>query len=300
MGMSVYSIKDLEHLSGIKAHTIRIWEQRYDLFSPQRTATNIRFYNDDDLKLILNIASLKNHGIKISKIVAMPEDVLADEVRKIEFEDLSHEDQISALTLAMIDLDEKSFASLLELSIEKMGFEKTMVEIIYPFMRKIGILWLTNAINPAQEHFISQLVRQKLIVATDHTQTNENGPLFLLFLPEGELHELGLLYANFLLRSRGARTVFFGQTVPLEALEEVYHKLNPDYLMTSITTSPESKDVQQYIKRLGTRFKNSIVYITGSRVVGQDIEIPTNVSVLNQFEDLNQITRDIAINKSQG
>lgn len=298
MGMSVYSIKDLEHLSGIKAHTIRIWEQRYNLFSPQRTATNIRFYNDDDLRLILNIASLKNHGIKISKIVAMPKDVLAEEVRKIEFEDLSHEDQISALTLSMIDLDEKKFASLLQMSMDKMGFEKTMMEIIYPFMRKIGILWLTNAINPAQEHFISQLVRQKLIVATDRIQTDENGPLFLLFLPEGELHELGLLYANFLLRSRGARTVFFGQTVPLKALEEVYHKLNPNYLMTAMTTAPEPKEVPQYINHLSSKFKNSRVYITGSRVVGQDIEIPANVSILNQFEDLNHITQDITIKES--
>lgn len=298
MGMSVYSIKDLEHLSGIKAHTIRIWEQRYKLFSPQRTATNIRFYNDDDLKLILNIASLKNHGIKISKIVAMPKNVLAEEVRKIGYEDRSHEDQISALTLAMIDLDEKSFTSMLEMSIEKMGFEKTMIEIIYPFMRKIGILWLINTINPAQEHFISHLVRQKLIVATNNIQVNENGPLFLLFLPEGELHELGLLYANFLLRSKGAQTIFFGQTVPLEALEEVYHKLNPNYLITSLTTAPEPKQVPQYIKRLGSKFKNSKIYITGNRVIGQDTAIPSNVSILNQLEDLNKIIRDIVFKES--
>ncbi len=298
MGMSVYSIKDLEHLSGIKAHTIRIWEQRYKLFSPQRTATNIRFYNDDDLKLILNIASLKNHGIKISKIVAMPRDVMADEVRTIGFEERSHEGQIGALTMAMIDLNEQRFTSLLEISTEKMGFEKTMFEIIYPFLKKIGILWLTNAINPAQEHFISHLVRQKLIVATDEIQTNKNGPLFLLFLPEGELHELGLLYANFLLRSKGARTIFFGQTVPLEALEQVYHKLNPDYLMTAMTTAPDSKKIQQFVRRLGDKFKNSQVFITGSRVIGQDIVIPSNVSILNQLEDLNKIIRDIVIKES--
>jgi DNA-binding transcriptional MerR regulator len=296
--MSVYSIKDLEHLSGIKAHTIRIWEQRYNLFSPQRTSTNIRFYNDDDLKLILNIASLKNHGIKISKIVAMPKDVLAEEVQKIGFEELSYEDQISALTIAMIDLDEAGFTSILELSTEKMGFEKAMIEIIYPFMRKIGILWMTNSINPAQEHFISHLVRQKLIVATDHTQVNENGPLFLLFLPEGELHELGLLFANFLLRSKGARTVFFGQTVPLEALEEVYHKLNPEYLMTAMTTAPEAKGVNKFVKRLGDKFKNSKVYVTGSRVIGQDLELPNNVTVLNQFEDLGHLTQEIVIKEA--
>ena len=291
--MSVYSIKDLEHLSGIKAHTIRIWEQRYQLFSPQRTATNIRFYNDDDLKLILNIASLKNHGHKISKIVAMPQDALAEEVQKIGPEDRSHEDQISALTLAMIDMDEEAFTSILDECTEMLGFEKVMMDIIYPFMRKIGILWLTNSINPAQEHFITHLVRQKLIVAIDQTEVSENGPLFLLFLPEGELHELGLLFANFLLRSKGAKTIFFGQTVPLDALEEVYHKLNPQYLITSLTTTPEAGEVQKFIKKLGSKFQNSQVYVTGSRVIGQDLEFPSNVDGLNRFDDLINLTQTI-------
>ncbi len=292
--MSVYSIKDLEHLSGIKAHTIRIWEQRYDLFSPQRTATNIRFYNDEDLKLILNIATLKDHGFKISKIVAMPKDLLAEEVQKISFEDRSHQDQISALTLAMIDLDEDAFTQILEECTKMIGFEKAMMDIIYPFMRKIGILWMTNSINPAQEHFISHLVRQKMIVATDQAESSENGSLFLLFLPEGELHELGLLFANFLLRSKGAKTIFFGQTVPLDALEEVYHKLNPQYMLTAMTTAPEAKEVQKFIKKLGSKFKNCQVYVTGSRVVGQDLEFPANVGLLNQFEDLIHLTQKIS------
>lgn len=292
--MSVYSIKDLEHLSGIKAHTIRIWEQRYDLFSPQRTATNIRFYNNDDLKLILNIATLKDHGYKISKIVAMPKDLLAEEVQKISFEDRSHQDQISALTLAMIDLDENAFTNILDECTRMLGFEKAMMDIIYPFMRKIGILWMTNSINPAQEHFISHLVRQKMIVATDHAGSNEDGPLFLLFLPEGELHELGLLFANFILRSKGAKTIFFGQTVPLDALEEVYHKLNPQYMLTAMTTAPEAKEVQKFLKKLGSKFKNCQVYVTGSRVVGQDLEFPSNVGLLNQFEDLIHLIQKIS------
>ena len=293
--MSVYSIKDLEHLSGIKAHTIRIWEQRYELFSPQRTATNIRFYNEEDLKLILNIATLKDHGLKISKIVAMPKDLLVEEIQKISLKDRSHQDQISALTLAMIDLDEDGFSSILDECSEMLGFEKAMMDIIYPFMRKIGILWLTNSINPAQEHFISHLVRQKLIVATDRANSNENGPLFLLFLPEGELHELGLLFANFLLRSKGAKTIFFGQTVPLEALEEVYHKLNPQYLVTSMTTTPEVKEVQKFINKLGSKFQNCEVFVTGSRVIGQDLEFPSNVSTLSQFEDLIKLTESISL-----
>lgn len=293
--MSVYSIKDLEHLSGIKAHTIRIWEQRYELFSPQRTSTNIRYYDDDDLKLILNIASLRNHGYKISKIVAMPSDLRQEEVMKISEEDQTHEDQLSILTLAMIDMDEEAFCSALEKNIERAGFEKTMTEVIYPFMRKIGILWLTNSINPAQEHFISHLVRQKVIAATDMMRMNENGPLFLLFLPEGELHELGLLFANYLLRKRGLRTVFFGQTVPLEALEEVYHKLNPEYILTSMTTKPETGEVQKYITRLSKKFRDSQILITGNRVVGQPLEVSNNMKVMNQFEDLMTLIPQLAV-----
>ena len=290
--MSVYSIKDLEHLSGIKAHTIRIWEQRYNLFSPQRTSTNIRYYNDDDLKLILNIATLKNFGIKISKIVAMPAEIIQEEVRKVGFKSESFEDQISALTLAMIDMDEDEFSSVLNLNITKIGFENTMMKIIYPFMRKIGVLWLTNSINPAQEHFITHLVRQKLIVATDALTPSIDGLLYILFLPEGELHELGLLFANFLLRSKGHRTIFFGQTVPLNAIEEVYHKLEPDYILTALTTTPDPSHVQKYVDKLGSKFKDSNVLITGNRIIGQDLSLSTNITVINQFEDL---TKDIKV-----
>lgn len=294
--MSVYSIKDLEHLSGIKAHTIRMWEQRYDLFSPERTATNIRYYSDEDLKLILNIATLKNHGFKISKIVAMNQEILEQEVKKIGLSDKSYEDQISALTLAMIDMDEDLFTEILEKCKISFGFEKTMIDIIYPFMRKIGILWLTNSVNPAQEHFMTHLVRQKLIAATDEVAQNNSGPLFLLFLPEGELHELGLLFANFLLKNRGAKTIFFGQTVPLDALEEVYHKLNPEYVLTALTTTPETKEVQSYVDSLSRRFAEAQVFITGGKVIGQGLDIPDNTTVLNQFEDLMAFTETLAVN----
>jgi DNA-binding transcriptional MerR regulator len=298
MGMSVYSIKDLEHLSGIKAHTIRIWEQRYNLFSPQRTATNIRYYNDEDVKLILNIATLKNNGMKISKIVEMPADIMQEEVQKVSQDNKSDEDQISALTLAMVDLNETRFSEVLNRNIDHHGFERAMMEVIYPFMRKIGILWLTNAINPAQEHFITHLVRQKIIAATDHTSANASGPLYFLFLPEGELHELGLLFANYILRSRGYRTIFFGQTVPLDALEEVYHKLHPECIMTAMTTAPDPSEVQKYVDRLGNKFKDCKICITGRRIIGQDISLPDNASILNRFEDLSKITAEVAVNQS--
>lgn len=290
--MSVYSIKDLEHLSGIKAHTLRIWEQRYDLFSPQRTSTNIRFYDEEDLKLVLNISALRNHGLKISKIVEMTPMEMLDKVQEFTIKSESYEDQIFALTKAMVDMDESIFDQTLSQSIEKYGFEKAMMEIIYPFMNKIGILWLTNAINPAQEHFISHLVRQKIISATDQLAHPAGGPLFFLFLPEGELHELGILLANYMLKFRGIRTIFFGQTVPINALEEVYHKLAPSHILTSLTTKPDPADTQTFVSSLSQKFKNSQVLITGSRVIGQDIELGPKMTAINSFHDLEEIIED--------
>lgn len=158
--MRTYSIKDLEQLSGIKAHTLRIWEQRYNLLSPKRTETNIRYYDDEDLKLILNVALLNDNGFKISKIVSMDRPEMRDEVMHLTERSLTHDDQIHALTISMIEMDEERFDKILSINILKLGFEQTMMNIIYPFMSKIGVLWQTGAINPAQEHFISNLVRQ--------------------------------------------------------------------------------------------------------------------------------------------
>ena len=298
VSMSVYSIKDLEHLSGIKAHTIRIWEQRYELFSPQRTATNIRFYSEEDLKLVLNISTLRNHGLKISKIVEMSSTEMLDKVSELTLHSKSYEDQIYALTKSMVDMDEAIFTETLNQNVDKYGFEKSMMEIIYPFMNKIGILWLTNAINPAQEHFISHLVRQKIIAATDDIIPNPADPLFFLFLPEGELHELGLLFANYMLRSRGVRTIFFGQTVPLNALEEAYHKLSPSHILTSLTTKPDPADVQTYVNSLGQKFKNAQVLITGGRVVGQDIEIGEKMKIIVNFLELEDIIENARLGTS--
>jgi len=284
--MSVYSIKDLEHLSGIKAHTIRIWEQRYQIFSPQRTETNIRFYSDNDLKLILNIALLYNNGLKISKIVAMSPPEITHQVKVLSEDSTSFDDQINAMTVAMIDINEQEFNKVINSDIEKFGFEKTMTEIIYPFLKKIGILWVTNSINPAQEHFISHLVREKLIVHTEKIVFEENAPLFLLFLPEGELHELSLLFANYILRARGFRTIFFGQSVPLNAMEEVYFELNPEYVLTVMTTVPDPSEVQDYVNTIGKKFSEAQIFITGAQVVGNMIECTENMQILNQFEDL--------------
>ena len=291
--MSTYSIKDLEQLSGIKAHTLRIWEQRYNLLQPKRTDTNIRFYDDDDLKLILNVALLNDNGVKISKIASMSHNELREEVMKLTERSLTHDDQIHALTICMIEMDEERFDKILSTNILKLGFEQTMLNVIYPFMSKIGVLWQTGAINPAQEHFISNLVRQKLIVAIDGQIPQQGGKKFLLFLPEGELHEISILFASYLIKSKGHKVIYLGQSTPNDDLLSVFKLHQPEYLLTVITTSPSSEYVQEYINALADRFASAQILVTGYQVLGQDLRFPENVSQMSYIRDIKDLLEEL-------
>ncbi|GAB3931573.1 MerR family transcriptional regulator [Larkinella terrae] len=289
--MSNYSIKDLEQLSGIKAHTLRIWEQRYNIISPKRTDTNIRTYDDVDLKLVLNISLLKDHGFKISEISKMSTGEMAHEVITISDRKLNYPDQIHALTISMIDLDEERFEKIINTNILQFGFENTMIYIIYPFLSRIGTLWVTGSIGPAQEHFMSNLIRQKIIVAIDGQMNKQRptGKKYLLFLPEGELHEIGLLFANYVIRARQNKVIYLGQSLPMSELEFVYDLHKPDYLFAVITSSPSNHEVQLYVDRLASRFPEAQLLFTGYQVVGQDIRTPDNAVIINSVLDLIRI-----------
>tara|TARA_A100000171_G_scaffold38888_1_gene38350 strand:+ start:1121 stop:2020 length:900 start_codon:yes stop_codon:yes gene_type:complete len=283
-----YSIKDLEQLSGIKAHTLRIWEQRYDLINPKRTETNIRFYDQDDLKLVLNVSLLKDNGVKISKIAEMTREQLNEAILNISEENTSFADQIYALTLCMIDLDEQGFEKIIGSSTLKYGFERTMMGLVIPFLSKIGVMWLTDSINPAQEHFISHLIRQKIMVAIDGepANTNSSAKKYMLFLPEGELHELILLFANYLIKSREGKVIYLGQTLPLDDLKMAYELYEPEYLITVLTGKPEGLGVTQYLENLSAIFPKSEILVSGRQVVGQDLELPENVLCMASLNDL--------------
>jgi len=293
--LSTYSIKDLEQLSGIKAHTLRIWEQRYNLLNPKRTDTNIRFYDDLDLKLILNVALLNDNGYKISKIASMDDKEMRAEVMKLTDRTLTHDDQIHALTICMIEMDEERFDKVLSTNILKLGFEQTMMNIVYPFMSKIGVLWQTGAINPAHEHFISNLVRQKLIVAIDGQVVSGDGKKFLLFLPEGELHEISLLFASFLIKSKGNKVIYLGQNTPYDDLITVYNIHRPDYMMTVITTSPTSENAQEYLNLLAKNFSKTQILVTGYQVIGQDLVLPPNVMLMTLIRDIKVLLDELTL-----
>lgn len=289
--MSQYSIKDLEQLSGIKAHTLRIWEQRYNILAPQRTDTNIRFYGDQELKLILNISILKDHGYKISEIAKFGDDELKREVSLLSETEPKFPDQINALTISMVDLNEDSFEEIINSTIDIFGLEKTMVNVIYPFFSKIGVLWLTGSIGPSQEHFISNLIRQKIIVAIDKLPKTDttNAEKIVLFNPEGEYHEIGILFANYIFRSQGKKVIYLGQSLPFDDVKFVVEKHSPDAIFTAITSFPSQIDVQFYLNKISDAFPKTKIYLTGMQIVGQPLQLGPNMKVITTVEQMSNL-----------
>lgn len=284
--MATYSIKDLEKISGIKAHTLRIWEQRYAILKPTRTETNIRCYDDHDLKVILNISMLNCNGYKISTIAAMTRDQIMESVRTLTECNLEFDTQINSLSLAMIELNEVLFEKVFSVNTIRYGFEKTMLHIIYPFFERVGILWQTGSITPAQEHFVSNLTRQKIISAIDGQQvsTDPAAPRWLLFLPEGELHEISLLFSYFLLKSKGNKVVYLGQDVPFTDLIQIHQTYRPDYLLTLLTS--RTSIGFEYASKLGNTFPGSTILISGQGLQGITHPLPVNVQCLQCIGDL--------------
>lgn len=294
--MAKYSIKDLEHLSGIKAHTLRIWEQRYGLIDPKRTDTNIRYYDQEDLKLVLNISLLKDNGYKISKIAKMSMEEMHHEVNIVSEKTTSFADQIYALTLSMIDLDEQRFEKIISTNTLKIGFERTMMNVISPFLSKIGIMWLTDSINPAQEHFISNLIRQKLLVAIDgqYPTLDENANKYMLFLPDGELHELSLLFANYLIKARHNKVIYLGQSMPMHDLSMAYEVYKPDFLLTVLTSRPKEMAAKDYLEKLSADYPESEILVSGNQVIGQDLDLPENVTPISNLNNLIEFVEENA------
>jgi len=277
--MAVYSIKDLEKLSGIKAHTIRIWEKRYGLVEPSRTDTNIRFYNDIDLKRILNIAFLNRNGYKISHIAQLKEAEINERINELSKKTSDIENTIDYLLLSMIELDDEKFESVLSDHIRHEGFENTIIHIIHPFFERIGVLWLTGAITPAQEHFISNLIRQKLIVAIDQVNPGDiiHSQTFLLYLPEGELHELGLLFYYYLLKKRGHKVIYLGQSVPYSDLSTILASTKIDFIFLSFGSSITGDNLNQYIKQLASDFPGKKIIFTNLESLNVGRVLPNGV-----------------------
>lgn len=289
-----YSIRDIEKLTGIKAHTLRIWEQRYGFVIPHRTDTNIRFYDDEQLKYLINVAVLIKNGRKISKVAYMsPENVYRELLRlssDTPDKDLFFELQTDALVMAMIDLDEDRFEKVISLCSIKYGFERTMVKVITPFLGKVGILWSVSEVNVAQEHFISNLIRQKLIVAIDaHAGKGNTGQKYLLFLPEGEYHELGLLFAKYLIRAKGHSVIYLGQSLPFDDLVKLGERYRPHFVLTYFTAGLHKMSIADYLARMGAQVQCEQFLICGPKALAMAPKPTENRFVfLKTVEDLLQ------------
>ncbi len=260
----LFTIKDIENLSGIKAHTIRIWEQRYSFLKPRRSETNIRYYTNDELKTILNIALLNKYGFKISHIDKMTAETLAENVLSLSDSGAKDHLMVNQLLENMVDYNIENFESILNESITAAGMEKTILKIIFPFLEKVGILWITNHVNPAQEHLVSNVIRQKLIVGIDSLPFNKKPSVKIcLFLPEGEYHELSLLLVSYLLKRKGIGTIYLGAHTPFKELENIADYIKPDYLYTHITSASQNFNFEKFIGTLGQKFANYSTIISG-------------------------------------
>lgn len=283
----MYSIKDLEKLSGIKAHTIRIWEQRYGLICPSRTKTNIRYYDDSDIKLLLNIALLNKNGIKISKISTMTREEIAEKVAQISEINFEYDTQLDALTLSMIEMDEYKFDRILSSNIQQMGFEQTMIEVVYPFLERLSLLWLTGSVNPVQEHFMSYLLRQKVIVAIDKIPIpyGRDAKKFVIYLPEGERQELSLLFMHYMLKSRQYQVIYLGQDISFEDLKDCSCIHKPDYIFTLINEPFAKISVQRYLENLCQHFNETTILVSGYQVVTKELPRLHNIHILKSFQE---------------
>ena len=287
--MGQYSIKQLEGLSGIKAHTIRIWEQRYQLLVPHRTDTNIRFYDDDHLKKILNVALLNEKGFKISKIANFSENQILETVKGLEVEkdpEFSKDSKMKSLILALLKLDEALFHEIIDSELRNFGFYSTIKEVIYPLLNSIGLLWGIQKVNPAQEHFISNLIRQKIITATENLKNNpSHKTTFVLYLPENELHEMGLLVANYFLRQKGHRTIYLGQNVPKEDLKVIVEESGAQNVLTFMTTKASKKKVETHLNFVTKTNPGINIFLSGNLSNLEKMHLNENVTLIRSMDE---------------
>ncbi len=287
-----FSIKDLENLSGIKAHTIRIWEKRYNLLSPERTQTNIRLYSLLSLQKLLNITLLYENGLKISKIAQLKNEEIPLKVREIIDEKSIKNNMMNAFKLSMINFDQSLFYNTYNKLVVDLSFREIFKEYFIPLLQELGYLWQSNTISSTHEHFITNLVKQKVYTNTEKVHRSEyvNNKSFVLFLPENEIHELGILYLNYELNLRGYKSIFLGQSVPIENLEPLIASNEFVEFIAYVTVEPSKEKIDKYLQKFKKKIldkKDCRLSLLGFQTQFVDLNTkPENVSVYRGFEDL--------------
>ncbi len=290
-----FSIKDLENLSGIKAHTIRIWEKRYSLLNPKRTDTNIRYYSTDSLQKILNVSFLNNNGYKISKISNLNDEDISSLVKEVAAKDKKLDDNsINDFKLAMLTFDQLLFSKTYKELIKVKSFKEIFYETFLPFLNEIGLLWQTDTISPAHEHFISTRIKQKILLNIEKAQSLhndvDNKKMFVFFLPENEIHDIGLLFINYELISKGYQTIFLGQSIPTTSLKDLLKFYEEIIFITFMTVKPEQEDLKNYLEQFQETLlkgnKNEL-WILGNKLNFLDLNsLPDRISGFTSIETL--------------
>ena len=291
-----FSIKNLEHLSGIKAHTIRIWEKRYNLFEPERTETNIRLYNLDSLQKLLNVSMLYKNGFKISKIAKMEESEIKNKVHTITLQKSPYDWSLGLFKLSMINFDQRLFTNTFDELMGKMSFGEIYQSIFTPLMIELGVLWQTNSISPSHEHFITSLIKQKIHSLCEKLQENQpqkTDKIYILYLPDNEIHELGLLYLNYEILDHGYKTIFLGQSVPTTSLSNFQDKSDKMIFVSCFTIEPNNDRANEYLEEFEKEVLSadeSELWVTGYQA--QYIEKPKNPRI-RIFESSAELIREL-------
>jgi DNA-binding transcriptional MerR regulator len=289
-----FTIKELEALSGIKAHTIRIWEQRYHFLKPSRTDTNIRRYSNDELKTLLTVALLNKYGYKISRIDSMSHEERTNAVLQLPQDEAFNERLVNKLIGYMIDMRNIDFEKLLNDHIRDFGIEKTITEIMFYFLEKVGILWHTNHILPVQEHIVSNIVRQKILSAIDVLPlVHKQAPVFLLFLPEDEHHEMGLLYVYYLLRKKKLPAIYLGTSTPLKDVQFLFENKALDYLYLHLTSFPRRHNLPTYLSSLSQKFPHTKILLSGSAIKDYQKPLASNITRFQSLEEVISYIRTV-------
>jgi len=293
--MNRFSIKDIENLTGVKAHTIRIWEQRYGILTPKRTSTNIRYYTSDDLKIALRIALLNDHGYKISRIHKMNNDEMNAVIHKITDSDFKLQLVINELLEATLAMDMDAFEQLINMYQQTYGTERTIEDLIFQFLDKIGLMWMTDRMFPAQEHLASNVVYRKLAVAIESLPPKEfvNAPKILLFLPEGEIHDLALIYVHYLALKHTKNVIYLGPNTPLKEVEYVCEIHDPAYLYLHMTSVVEEFDGNKYLQKLGKTFAGRKIFVSGSMLRAKKYVPTANMQFLYSLGEVKQVINSL-------
>lgn len=285
-----FSIKEIAALSGVKAHTIRIWEQRYHFLKPSRTTTNIRQYSNEELKTLLTVALLNKYGYKISKIDEMPPERRAQEVLSLPFEEAREDYLIQQLTSFMIDMNGQEFERTLQKNVYQQGLQKTLTSVVFQFLERTGILWQTGRIHPAQEHIVANIIRQKIIAGIDLLPTPQvQKPLMLLFLPENQYHELGLLFVYFLLRQKRLPVLYLGANVPLKDIHYVLQQKKTSSLYIHLSAASVQPNFQKYLSSLFAQNPGIRILLSGHaaqgirKKKGQQLEVLQTLSAVSSY-----------------